>query len=173
MFRWLRRLWSDQRGAAFSETVIMMPVLLIVWAGIVYTHDRYTETIENATENRGCVMTGATGGCQGSVGLSGCGSVGGGNFSLADEISKLFPGFDTLFNFIKTIFRFLSDFLDRLDTMAWAQKLRSVGIDFPDLLASSGGITIDDVQQFMCSEKKMSHEDVLWGLFCQIAPPFC
>jgi hypothetical protein len=171
MWRFLSRLWGDQRGAAFSESVIMMPVLLIVWGGIVYTHDRYSDTIENASENRGCVMAGATSGCRGSAG-AGCGGTGGGTFSLADTISELFPGFDTLFNFIKTIFRFLSDFLDRIDTVAWAQKARSIGIDFPGILGGAS-FTVDDVQQFLCSEKKMSHTDVLWGLFCQIAPPFC
>lgn len=43
---WWRALLSDERGAATTETVIMIPMYAIVWGCIVYVTNHFQNTIE-------------------------------------------------------------------------------------------------------------------------------
>ena len=43
---WIRRLLADEEGAATTETVIMIPMFVIVWGCIVYVTQVFQATIE-------------------------------------------------------------------------------------------------------------------------------
>jgi hypothetical protein len=62
LFAWLREV----AGHATAETVIMIPVFVVIWGGIWYTHQRYRKAINMAQLTRAHVWAHAYGGCEGS-----------------------------------------------------------------------------------------------------------
>jgi hypothetical protein len=119
--KWWRRLLSDERGTATTETVIMIPMYAIVWGCIVYVTQFFQETHEMRARLRrdtwaygytGCtdapstltnipeptrgIIPDTTGGAfEGSA--SGGGSTGesggiGGLFNAVDNIISYIPG---------------------------------------------------------------------------------
>lgn len=53
-----------QRGAAYTETVVMLPFFFIVWTSIMHVHKAYAGQVKLMAENRNCVMTYAYDACQ-------------------------------------------------------------------------------------------------------------
>ena len=76
-----------QRGAAYAETVVMLPFFIAVWSCIIYVHNAYAEKVRLMAVNRNCVMTYAFDACErtppgctltrGASGGEGPGEVGG------------------------------------------------------------------------------------------------
>lgn len=58
-----RTLLRDTRGAAYTETVLMMPVLISIFAGIGVFHAMYRGRMDAAEDARRCVWEYANGGC--------------------------------------------------------------------------------------------------------------
>jgi hypothetical protein len=58
-----RTLLRDTRGAAYTETVLMMPVLISIFAGIGVFHAAYRGRMDAAEDARRCVWEYANGGC--------------------------------------------------------------------------------------------------------------
>lgn len=59
-----------QRGAAYAETVVMLPFFIAVWSCIIYVHNAYAEKVRLMAQNRNCVMSYAFDAC--SRTLPGC-----------------------------------------------------------------------------------------------------
>jgi hypothetical protein len=59
-----RRLLSDERGTATTETVIMIPMYVIVWGCIVYVTNHFQNTIELRSRIRRDTWAYAYGACQ-------------------------------------------------------------------------------------------------------------
>ena len=53
-----------QRGAAYAETVVMLPFFIMVWSCIIYVHNAYAEKVKLMAKNRNCVMTYAYDACR-------------------------------------------------------------------------------------------------------------
>ena len=114
----LRRLLADERGAATTETVIMIPMYVIVWGCIVYVSQHFQNTIEirarvrrdtwayaygacgdapgtntSMATSRGLVpdASGASGDPEGSA-RGGGGTLGGGIVGAIDNILSYIPG---------------------------------------------------------------------------------
>lgn len=62
----LSSLLADIRGHAAAETVIMIPVLAIIWGGVFYAHQRYVRAIHMSQATRAHVWAHAYEGCEGS-----------------------------------------------------------------------------------------------------------
>ncbi len=60
----------SQRGAAYAETVVMLPFFIIVWSCIIYVHNAYAEKVRLMAKNRDCVVTYAFTAC--GTTLPGC-----------------------------------------------------------------------------------------------------
>jgi hypothetical protein len=59
-----RRNRRGQRGAAYAETVVMLPFFIAVWSCIIYVHNAYAEKNRLMARNRNCVMAYAFNACQ-------------------------------------------------------------------------------------------------------------
>lgn len=59
-----RRARRGERGAAYAETVVMLPFFIAVWACIIYVHNGYAEKERLMAQNRNCVMTYAFTACR-------------------------------------------------------------------------------------------------------------
>jgi hypothetical protein len=55
----------DVAGNATTETVIMIPVFVVIWGGIFYTHQRYRKAINMAQFTRAHTWAHAFEGCEG------------------------------------------------------------------------------------------------------------
>ncbi len=53
-----------QRGAAYAETVVMLPFFIAVWSCIIYVHNAYAEKVKLMAKTRNCVMTYAYDACR-------------------------------------------------------------------------------------------------------------
>lgn len=53
-----------QRGAAYAETVVMLPFFIAVWSCIIYVHNAYAEKNRLMAQNRNCVMAYAFDACR-------------------------------------------------------------------------------------------------------------
>jgi hypothetical protein len=53
-----------QRGAAYAETVVMLPFFIAVWTCMIYVHKAYATKIATMAENRRCVVTYAFNACE-------------------------------------------------------------------------------------------------------------
>jgi len=61
-----------QRGAAFTETVVMLPFFIGIWTCIIYVHRAYSMKVHTMATNRNCVMSYAFSACQQQA--PGCGN---------------------------------------------------------------------------------------------------
>jgi hypothetical protein len=59
-----RKARKRQRGAAFTETVVMLPFFIAVWACIIYVHNAYAEKNKLMARSRNCMMTYAFDACR-------------------------------------------------------------------------------------------------------------
>ncbi len=64
MLRKLRRLLDDTEGAVFAEAVIMLPVLILMWAIIIYLHSAFRAGMHNASVVRDHAWTHAFSSCE-------------------------------------------------------------------------------------------------------------
>lgn len=53
-----------QRGAAYTETVVMLPFFIAVWTCMIYVHKAYSSKVHTMAYNRNCVMTYAFEACR-------------------------------------------------------------------------------------------------------------
>ena len=61
-----RRGWlRDVAGNATTETVIMIPIIVVIWGGIAYTHQRYRKAINEGQLARAHVWQHAFAACEG------------------------------------------------------------------------------------------------------------
>ena len=98
--RGLISLLYDVAGHATTETVIMVPVLIAIWGGIWYTHQRYRKAINMAQYTRAHIWEHAFASCEGSppgrTRISTGGYSGDGFISGATDLlfSGVIPGFN-------------------------------------------------------------------------------
>lgn len=62
------RLIEDERGAAMTETAIMLPVFLVIWGGILYTFVLARSIVDMQVNVRRDAWTYAYAGCRGDTG---------------------------------------------------------------------------------------------------------
>ncbi|MBL8600845.1 MAG: hypothetical protein JNK72_02880 [Myxococcales bacterium] len=53
-----------QRGAAYTETVVMLPFFIAVWTCMIYVHKAYSTKVHTMAYNRNCVMSYAFEACR-------------------------------------------------------------------------------------------------------------
>lgn len=58
------RLLEDERGAAMTETAIMLPVLILIWGGILYAFTLAQQIVEMSVRTRADAWTYSYGSCQ-------------------------------------------------------------------------------------------------------------
>jgi hypothetical protein len=75
-----RKTWSPRerrrlRGAAYTETVVMLPFFIAVWTCMLYVHKAYSIKVSTMAQNRNCVFayayeacTSAPAGCNPTTG---------------------------------------------------------------------------------------------------------
>jgi hypothetical protein len=149
-----------------TEAVVMVPCLTILWGAVMFSHDRYAETIDLKEEARRCALVTATSGCRGGCGGSG------GELSLASTIGRVLPFFNSLLGLVRSIFSFMGDVMRQLDNLGWSVGGGARSVRMPRVLGS-GGISLSDAQQFFCREKPFPEPgNVVRRLFCQYTP-FC
>lgn len=59
----LSRIHGDDRGAAMTEAVVMLPAFLIIWGSILFVHDRYETFVTASAVARECAWRRATNAC--------------------------------------------------------------------------------------------------------------
>ncbi len=94
-------LLRDVAGTATVETVIMIPVMVGIWGGIWYTHQRYRHAVNMAQYTRAHTWAQAFAGCDGSSPSSTTINTGGysGEGAISGTVDLLFgsgliPGFN-------------------------------------------------------------------------------
>ncbi len=63
----LRALLRDERGSATTETVIMIPVFILIFGGLLYLGHGYQQAIDTAQLDRQAAWDHAMDGCAGGV----------------------------------------------------------------------------------------------------------
>lgn len=67
-------LLRDTRGAAMTETVIMLPVFILIWACVIYVYQAYEKKVDVMQKTREDAWHHATNACRGSAGSGGGGT---------------------------------------------------------------------------------------------------
>src|SRR5581483_4551920 len=62
--RALRKNPRTLRGAAYTETVVMLPFFIAVWTCMLFVHKEYSIKVTTMAQNRNCVMSYAYDACQ-------------------------------------------------------------------------------------------------------------
>lgn len=152
----------SSRGAAYTETVVMIPFFVAVWSGIIFVHKAYGTKVITMAANRHCVYSYASAGCQGVV--PGCA----GTSTAPDPSSGEHPGsVDTLRNLLGsaggTLFGSLFG--------ATASSRLTRNVDKPRALGG-GSIQALASHSMTCNTVRQEPSDVLHSLFCGLTP-FC
>lgn len=128
-------LLQSVAGNATTETVIMIPVLVVLWGGIWYTHGRYRKAVNMAQYTRAHIWQHAFASCEGSPpgrttistgGFSGDGFIGGATDLLFGGVLRRFQ-------------------IDEVEAR------RDTSIDRPTVLGS-GSVGMEHHMWVMCNE---------------------
>ncbi len=103
-----------QRGAAYAETVVMLPFFIAVWSCIIYVHNAYAEKVRLMAQNRNCVVAYAFNACQ--TPPPGCSPTRGSSGSDAP---------DSVGGFLGTIGRFGSGILETITGASTSSRMTS------------------------------------------------
>ncbi len=144
---WLR----DVAGNATTETVIMIPIFVVIWGGIAYTHQRYRKAINEGQLARAHVWQHAFAACEGGP-PSGNTRIG----ESSDDSSGFISGVVDLLLTIAPGFSIDEIRGERQDT-----------VDRPAVLGE-GSVNIEHSLTVMCNEPDRGDPtlwDAAWGLF--------
>jgi hypothetical protein len=147
-----------QRGAAYAETVVMLPFFAAVWAGMIYMHKAYSAKVYTMAETRTCVWTYATNGCQRLP--PGC-SITRGEAPQGDRPSAL--------DGLQRVLGSIGNILQITNPIASTRVTRSVAK--PGLLGG-GSITVLAGQEMMCNTVPATSDSIVQQAFCAFTP-FC
>lgn len=155
-----RRRWS--LGAAYTETVVMIPFFVAVWSGMIFVHKAYGTKVITMAANRHCVYSYAYAGCSGAI--AGCA----GTSTAPDPSSSETPGgVDSLRNLLgsagNTLFGALFG--------ATASSRLTRNVDKPRALGG-GSIPALASHSMTCNTVRQEPADVLRSIFCGLTP-FC
>lgn len=147
-----------QRGAAYAETVVMLPFFAAVWAGMIYMHKAYSSKIFTMAETRTCVWTYATNGCQRVP--PGC-SITRGEAPQGDRPSAL--------DGLQRVLGSIGNILQITNPIASTRVTRSVSK--PRILGG-GSLTVLAGQEMMCNTVAATSNSIVQQAFCSFTP-FC
>lgn len=109
-----KRSRRGQRGAAYAETVVMLPFFIAVWSCIIYVHNAYAEKNRLMARDRNCVMAYAFNACQSAP--AGCSPTrGSGGTDAPDSVG----------GFVGTLGRFGSGILETLTGASTSSRMTS------------------------------------------------
>ena len=96
------RLLEDERGAAMTETAIMLPVLILIWGGILYAFTLARQIVEISVRTRADAWSYSYGACQSEPGET---AITSGAYSAGDaDTSPSVPFGDRIMNLFITQF---------------------------------------------------------------------
>jgi hypothetical protein len=139
-------------GNATTETVIMIPVFVVIWGGIWYTHGRYRKAINMAQFTRAHVWAHAFEACEGSPpGGTSISDRSDNREGFIDNITGLLFGSGLLPGF-------------QFDEI---EGRRSASIERPSVLGE-GTVTMGHNLVVLCNERTQEDQgfwDAAWGMF--------
>jgi len=148
-----------QRGAAYAETVVMLPFFAMVWAGMIYMHKAYSTKVYTMAETRSCVWTYATNGCQrvppGCSITRGEAPPGGARPGALDRL--------------QSVLGTIGNILQITNPVASTRVTRNVSK--PRLLGG-GSISVLAGQEMMCNTVAATSNSIVQQAFCSFTP-FC
>lgn len=148
-----------QRGAAYAETVVMLPFFAAVWAGMIYMHKAYSTKVFAMAEARTCVWTYATNGCQAIP--PGCTITRSEAPSTGERPSSL--------DRLQSVLGPIGNILQITNPVANTRVTRNV--NKPRLLGG-GSITALAGQEMMCNTVAATSDSIVQQAFCSFTP-FC
>jgi hypothetical protein len=134
----VRRLLADTRGTATTETVIMLPMFIIVWGCIFFVFVFFQRTIEMRSLTRRDTWLYAYTSCETNPG-------GGTELSAPDEARPIDLG-----SMASTVMRFLPGF-----TIGRSSGARTASVSRPQVLGG-GSIGLRDRMWVLCNEQPAS-----------------
>ncbi len=159
-----------QEGGAYTETVIMIPFFIIVWASIYLVASRHLAHVENLVHSRGCAWSYAINACsKDKLPDEKCNTL---SYGEGDSLDTNNEGLDSegaekksgIVDFLKTWFTKIFDTV--FGNFATVQEKRS--FSRPSIIFGGGQGSVDDSHFLLCNEKNRDVWEVIISTICSL-----
>lgn len=158
-------LFRDTRGLATVEAAVVLPVFIIIFAGLVYMHRLYSAKLEGMVDARECAWAYANGGCESVPPRCKIVDHGGGLLALLTDEPQHHERVNDAMKGVSIAGDYLTGFMG-LDSGFSAVGSRDYRV--PSLYGG-GKKSIASNYALLCNEKERSFSDVMGDFYCDFA----